>query len=158
MIILGIAAYYHDSSATIIVDGELIAAAQEERFTRIKNDASFPTNAVRYCLEEAGITIDQLDAVSYYEKPLLKFERILYSFLAEAPRGYLAFIKSMPIWIKQKLMIRKQIKSELYKIQAFKKSALKLLFPSHHLSHAASAFYPSGYEHAAPQDLTRLLY
>jgi len=149
MIILGIAAYYHDSSATLIIDGKIIAAAQEERFTRIKNDASFPTNAVTYCLEEAGINIDQLNAVSYYEKPLLKFERILYSFLSSAPRGYRAFIKSIPIWVKQKLMIRQQLKSELFKIQAFDKKKLTILFPSHHLSHAASAFYPSPYDEAA---------
>ncbi len=149
MKILGIAAYYHDSSATIIIDGEIIAAAQEERFTRIKNDPSFPINAIKYCLDEAGLTIEDLDAVSYFEKPLLKFERILYSFLSEAPRGFRAFIRSMPIWIKEKLMIRSLLKSELKKVQDFDKKKLKLLFPSHHLSHAASAFYPSGYDNAA---------
>ena len=149
MRILGIAAYYHDASATLVIDGKVIAAAQEERFTRIKNDPSFPTNAIKYCLEEAGITLDMLDAISYYEKPLLKFERILYSFLSEAPKGYWAFLKSMPTWIKQKLMIRKQIKSELKKIHNFNSKKIEFLFPSHHLSHAASAFYPSAFKKAA---------
>ncbi|HTJ14915.1 MAG TPA: carbamoyltransferase N-terminal domain-containing protein [Dinghuibacter sp.] len=149
MTILGISAFYHDSAAALVEDGRVIAAAQEERFTRRKNDASFPANAVRYCLEAAGCTIDDLDAVVFYDKPLLKFERLLESYHAVAPRGLRSFLKAMPVWMKQKLMLRKVIRDELALVQPFNKHRLPLLFTEHHLSHAASAFYPSPFSEAA---------
>ncbi len=142
MVILGISCYYHDSAAAILKDGKIIAAAQEERFTRIKHDASFPRNAVSFCLDQAHITSDELDVVVFYDKPFLKFERILETALMEAPFGLSAALKSIPIWIKQKLWISDQIRTEL-KFQG------KLLFPEHHQSHAASAFYPSPFDQAA---------
>ncbi len=142
MNILGISAFYHDSAACLVRDGEIIAAAQEERFTRKKHDFSFPTNAVEYCLKEAGIDAEELDYVGFYDKPFIKFERILYSYLAYAPVGIKSFFKSMPLWIKQKLFIRDIIKKELGYNG-------KVLFPEHHESHAASAFYPSPFSEAA---------
>ena len=142
MNILGISAFYHDSAACLVRDGEIIAAAQEERFTRKKHDFNFPTNAVEYCLKEAGIDAEELDYVGFYDKPFIKFERILYSYLAYAPIGIKSFFKSIPLWIKQKLFIRDIIKKELgYRG--------KVLFPEHHESHAASAFYPSPFSEAA---------
>ncbi len=142
MNILGISAFYHDSAACLVRDGEIIAAAQEERFTRKKHDFNFPTNAVEYCLKEAGISTEELDYVGFYDKPFIKFERILYSYLAYAPIGIKSFFKSIPLWIKQKLFIRDIIKKELgYRG--------KVLFPEHHESHAASAFYPSPFSEAA---------
>ena len=142
MNILGISAFYHDSAACLVRDGEIIAAAQEERFTRKKHDFNFPTNAVEYCLKEAGISAGELDYVGFYDKPFIKFERILYSYLAYAPIGIKSFFKSIPLWIKQKLFIRDIIKKELgYRG--------KVLFPEHHESHAASAFYPSPFSEAA---------
>ncbi|MCD6327089.1 carbamoyltransferase [bacterium] len=142
MNILGISAYYHDSAAALIVDGEIIAAAQEERFTRKKHDFNFPINAARYCLEEAGLTSEQLDYVGFYDKPFLKFERILETYLAYAPCGIRSFLKAMPLWISQKLWIRDTIGKELdYKGE--------LIFTEHHESHAASAFFPSPFEEAA---------
>jgi len=149
MNILGISAYYHDSAACIIKDGQIIAAVQEERFTRIKNDPSFPEQAVKYCLDEAGLTLKDIDYVCYYEKPLLKFERLIYTFLDQAPKGYRNFLKSMPIWIKQKLMLRNVIKKELKHLYPKEKRKFKILFPEHHLSHAASAYYPSGFSESA---------
>jgi len=149
MKILGISAFYHDSAACIIVDGEIIAAVQEERFSRLKNDPKFPIESIKYCLKQSGLKIGDLDAISYYEKPLLKFERLLYSYLHNAPKGYMSFLKSMPIWIKEKLLIRNVIKSKLHEIDSFDKKKLKLLFPEHHLSHAASTYYASGYERSA---------
>ncbi len=147
--ILGISAYYHDSAAAILRDGVLIAAAQEERFTRKKHDPGFPFNAVNYCLEEAGLGIQQLDAVVFYDKPLLKFERLLETYYAFAPRGLRSFLKGMPVWLKEKLFLKRALREELAKIGDFDKAALKLLFPEHHLSHAASAFYPSPFESSA---------
>lgn len=142
MNILGISAFYHDSAACLVRDGEIIAAAQEERFTRKKHDFNFPTNAVEYCLKEAGIDAEELDYVGFYDKPFIKFERILYSYLAYAPVGIRSFFKSIPLWIKQKLFIRDIIRKELgYEG--------KVLFPEHHESHAASAFYPSPFSAAA---------
>ncbi len=142
MNILGISAFYHDSAACLVMDGEIIAAAQEERFTRKKHDFNFPTNAVEYCLKEAEIDAEELDYVGFYDKPFIKFERILYSYLAYAPIGIKSFFKSIPLWIKQKLFIRDIIKKELgYRG--------KVLFPEHHESHAASAFYPSPFSEAA---------
>ena len=147
--ILGISAFYHDSAAAIIQDGEIIAAAQEERFTRKKHDPDFPLNAVKYCLEQAGVTIDELDGVAFYDKPFLKFERLLESYYAFAPKGVSSFIKSMPVWIKEKLFFKRLLHGELKKVGEYDKKKLRLLFPEHHLSHAASAFYPSPYEKAA---------
>ncbi len=149
MKILGVSAYYHDSAAAIVVDGEIIAAAQEERFTRIKHDPSFPSNAVRYCLEETGLKIEEIDAFVFYDKPFLKFERLLQTYYGFSPRGLRSFIKAVPIWVKEKLFLKKAIRNELEKIESFDKSKLKILFPEHHLSHAASAYYPSPYEDAA---------
>ena len=141
--ILGISAFYHDSAAALVKDGEIIAAAQEERFTRLKHDYNFPKNAISYCLSEAGIKAQDLDYVAFYEKPLIKFERLLESYLAYAPLGVASFLKAMPLWIKQKLWIPDIIQKGL---PGFKG---KLIFPSHHESHAASAFYPSPFQEAA---------
>lgn len=149
MTILGISAFYHDSAAAIIQDGEVIAAAQEERFTRKKHDPSFPVNAARFCLEYAGRSINDLDAVVFYDKPLLKFERLLETYYAYAPKGLRSFMMSMPVWIKEKLFLKKLIWDALNTIEKVDKKKVKLLFPEHHLSHAASAFYPSSYSRAA---------
>ena len=149
MTILGISAFYHDAAAAIIRDGEIIAAAQEERFTRKKNDASFPVNAVKFCLDYAGTSISDLDAVVFYDKPFLKFERILESIYAFSPRSLVPFLASMPVWIKEKLFLKKVLFDHLKEIEDFNKSKVKLFFPEHHLSHAASAFYPSPYQEAA---------
>ena len=143
--ILGISAYYHDSAACLVRDGELIAAAQEERFTRKKHDARFPRNAVDYCLREAGITPAQLDHVAFYDKPLLKFERILQTYLGVAPRGLSQFVMAMPVWLKEKLGTARLIRQELPGFPAKR----RILFGEHHESHAASAFYPSPFEEAA---------
>jgi carbamoyltransferase len=157
--ILGISAFYHDSAACLVIDGEIVAAAQEERFTRIKHDHNFPVNSVRYCLREAGLSGDQLDYVGFYDKPLLKFDRLLETYLDYAPRGFSSFLKSMPLWLKEKLWMPDLIRSELAKAmgaeddraakKAGKKLSSKLLFGDHHESHAASAFYPSPFEEAA---------
>ena len=149
MIILGISAFYHDSAAAIIQDGKIIAAAQEERFTRKKHDAAFPSNAIQFCLKYAGASIDELDAIAFYDKPFLKFERLLETYYAFAPKGLLSFVKAMPIWLKEKLFLKKVIRDELKKIEAFDQKKLKLLFPEHHLSHASSAFYPSPFKNSA---------
>ncbi len=157
--ILGISAFYHDSAACLVVDGEIIAAAQEERFTRIKHDYNFPVNAARYCLREAGITAEQLDLVGFYDKPLLKFDRLLETYLDYAPAGFRSFLKAMPLWMKEKLWMPDLIRTEMGKAngvdderaakKAGKKFEWKLLFGDHHESHAASAFYPSPFEEAA---------
>ncbi|MCX6171104.1 MAG: carbamoyltransferase [Ignavibacteriales bacterium] len=144
--ILGISAYYHDSAAAILIDGEIIAAAQEERFSRKKHDSSFPTNAVNYVLSEAGIQLSDLSAVAFYDKPYIKFERLLETYHAFAPRGLKSFLSSVPVWIKEKLFMKKMLREELAKIGDEKVS---LLFPEHHLSHAASAFFPSPFQEAA---------
>jgi len=149
MFILGISAFYHDAAAAILENEEIIAAAQEERFTRKKHDPSFPKNAVKYCLEEAGLEINDLDAIVFYDKPFLKFERLLETYYAFAPKGLKSFISAIPVWIKEKLLLKKLILEELSNINDFKKEKVKLLFPEHHLSHAASAFYPSPFEEAA---------
>ncbi len=148
MIVLGISAFYHDSAAAIIKDGEIIAAAQEERFTRKKHDAGFPANAVKYCLDECGIELEKLDAIVFYDKPLLKFERLLETYYGFAPKGLRSFITSMPVWMKEKLFLKKLIKDELKEIGTLNKQ-IPILFPEHHLSHAASAFYPSPFKDAA---------
>ncbi len=142
--ILGISAFYHDSAAALVQDGRIVAAAQEERFTRIKHDERFPRLAVDYCLKEAGISSSQLDAVVFYEKPLIKFDRILETFLAEAPHGLGHFLRAVPLWAGQRLKIQKQLREEMG--DGWKG---KLLFTEHHRSHAASAFYPSPFEDAA---------
>lgn len=157
--ILGISAFYHDSAACLVVDGEIIAAAQEERFTRLKHDYNFPVNAARYCLKEAGIAAEQLDYVGFYDKPLLKFDRLLETYLDYAPAGFRSFLKSMPLWMKEKLWMPDLIRTEMAKAngiederaakKARKKFEWKLLFGDHHESHAASAFYPSPFEEAA---------
>jgi len=149
MLILGVSAYFHDSAAAIVLDGKVLAAVQEERFTRIKSDASFPIHSIRYCMEFAGATLDELDAVVFYDKPLLKLERLLESYHTGAPAGLGSFLTAMPVWMKQKMMLRKVIRDELYGWQSFDKKSLPLLFCEHHLSHAASAFYVSPYEEAA---------
>jgi len=142
MNILGISCYYHDAAAAIVCDGNIIAADQEERFTRVKHDANFPMHAVQYCLKEAQCRIDQLDAVCFYDKPFLKFERILETAIMEAPKGWRSALKSIPIWIKQKIWIEDAIRSAL-------EYDGRILYPEHHHSHAASAFYPSPFDQAA---------
>jgi len=146
--ILGISALYHDSAAALVADGEIIAAAQEERFTRKKHDAEFPHHAVEYCLEQAGITLKDVDQVIFYDKPFLKFERLIETYFAFAPRGYRSFAMSMPVWLREKLFQKGLLATELKKLDAEFSSA-KLGFTEHHLSHAASAFYPSPFEEAA---------
>lgn len=146
---MGISAFFHDSAAAILDDGKLIAAAQEERFTRKKNDASFPANAIKFCLQYSGYSIKDLDAVVFYEKPFLKFERLLESYYAFAPKGLRSFLASMPVWMKEKLFLKKIIRTEINSIEKGDWQRIKLLFPEHHLSHAASAFYPSPFQHAA---------
>jgi carbamoyltransferase len=146
IIILGISAFYHDSSAVVLIDGEIIAAAQEERFSRIKNDAGFPAQAIKYVLEEAGVSYDNLTAIAFYDKPLLKFERLLETYHAFIPKGLLSFVTAIPVWIKEKLFMKSLLRKEL---KQFGSSKIQLLFPEHHLSHAASAYYPSPFNEAA---------
>ncbi|MEZ5458828.1 MAG: carbamoyltransferase [Steroidobacteraceae bacterium] len=150
MRILGISAFYHDAAAALVQDGEIVAAAQEERFTRKKHDPDFPANAVRYCLEEAGISAGEVDYIAFYDKPLLKFERLLETYLAFAPRGFGSFREALPLWIKEKLfqkdLIADAIADNLGKGTDWRS---RLLFSEHHLSHAASAFFPSPFERAA---------
>jgi carbamoyltransferase len=157
--ILGISAFYHDSAACLVVDGEIVAAAQEERFTRVKHDHNFPLQAARYCLKEADITAESLDYVGFYDKPLLKFDRLLETYLDYAPAGFSSFLKSMPLWMREKLWMPDLIRTELAKTggetderaakKLGRKFKWKLLFGDHHESHAASAFYPSPFEEAA---------
>jgi len=148
--ILGISAYYHDSAACLVRDGEILAAAQQERFSRKKHDAGFPADAIHYCLAEAGIALKDLDHVVFYDKPLIKFERLLETYLAYAPRGLRSFIAAMPIWLKEKLLLKDLLKKELSALGAVDQAALpSLLFTQHHQSHAASAFFPSPFERAA---------
>ncbi len=149
MRILGISAFYHDSAAAIIEDGNIIAAAQEERFTRKKHDDAFPANAVKFCLRYSGFSLNELDAIVFYDKPLLKFERLLETYYSFSPNGLTSFISAIPIWLKDKLFLKRLIYQELEKIEKYNKKKIKLLFPEHHLSHAASAFYPSSYDEAA---------
>jgi carbamoyltransferase len=141
--ILGISAFYHDSAAALVVDGDIVAAAQEERFSRRKHDAAFPAAAVSYCLQEAGLKAEQLDFIAFYEKPFVKFERLLETYLAFAPRGFLSFAQAMPRWLKEKLLLRKIIR------RGVPGSRAPLIFLDHHESHAASSFFPSPFEEAA---------
>src|ERR1700754_3927983 len=149
MRILGISAFYHDSAAALVVDGRIVAAAQEERFTRRKHDPSFPANAISYCLTEAKLAAGDLDHVVFYEKPFLKFERLLETYLAFAPRGFQSFRKAMPVWLKQKLFQKSVLRDHLLKIDDSIDWERKLLFADHHQSHAASAFFASPFESAA---------
>jgi carbamoyltransferase len=149
MKILGISAYYHDAAAALIVDGEIVAAAQEERFTRRKHDPRFPINAVRFCLEHAALRPDDLDHVAFYDKPFLKFERLLETYLSFAPRGFQSFQHALPVWIKEKLFQKNLLMRELRALDPKANWQEKLLFSEHHLSHAASAFFPSPFKEAA---------
>src|SRR5688572_26091622 len=141
--ILGISAFYHDSAAALLKDGEIMAAGQEERFTRKKGDSDFPNSAVSYCLKTAGIKVEDLTAVGFYDKPLLKFERILESYLGVAPRGFSSFLKAGPLWIKEKLYTDKMLREALGGFEG------DVLYAEHHESHAASAFFPSPFQEAA---------
>jgi carbamoyltransferase len=147
--IAGISAYYHDSAAALVHDGRVVAAAQEERFTRRRHDARFPRNALLYCLSEAGIALDEVDYVAFYDKPFLKFERLLETYLAFAPRGFASFRRAMPLWIREKLFQRDLLAGELSALAPGPRWKERLLFGEHHLSHAASAFYPSPFHEAA---------
>lgn len=149
MKILGISAYYHDSAAALVVDGQIVAAAQEERFTRIKHDSSFPFHAVSFCLHSQSVRINELDAIVFYDKPLLKFERLLETYYGFAPRGVVSFVTAMPVWVKEKLFMKKILHDELSRFEGYDRKSSCLLFPEHHLSHAASAFFPSPFDEAA---------
>jgi carbamoyltransferase len=148
MRILGISAFYHDSAAALIVDGQVIAAAQEERFTRKKHDPGFPSNAIKYCLEEGRTSLGDLDHVVFYDKPFLKFERLLETYLAFAPRGFVSFGMAIPLWVREKLFQRQLLTDELNALSGGENVAGRLLFAEHHLSHAASAFYASPFDDA----------
>ncbi|MGQ0675769.1 MAG: carbamoyltransferase family protein [Rhodospirillales bacterium] len=148
MRILGVSAYYHDSAAALVEDGRIVAAAQEERFTRKKHDSEFPANAVAYCLEQAGVGLDRVDFVAFYDKPFLKFERLLETYLAFAPRGFASFSRAIPVWLREKLFQKSLLRDELRKSHPGFDWQNKLLFAEHHQSHAASAFFPSPYAEA----------
>jgi len=151
MYILGISAFYHDSAAALIKDETIIGAAQEERFTRKKHDSEFPINAIKYCLEEANINFSQVDAISFYDKPFLKFERLLETYIAEAPKGLKSFLMAIPVWLKEKLFLKHTIIKLLAEEFDIDKKLIesKILFTEHHQSHGASAFFPSPFEDAA---------
>ncbi|UPM49251.1 carbamoyltransferase [Synechococcus sp. A10-1-5-1] len=149
MNILGISAYYHDSAAALLVDGEVVAAAQEERFTRKKHDSAFPASAARYCLESQGLKLSDIEAVVYYEKPLLTFERLLETYLGAAPRGGRSFVAAMQVWLKEKLFLKTELKKQVAALGEPDAKQPELLFSEHHLSHAGAAFYPSPFEKAA---------
>jgi carbamoyltransferase len=145
-IILGISAFYHDSAAALLIDGEIIAAAQEERFVRKKHTADFPIQSCRYVLDEAGITLDDVRVVAFYDKPFIKFERLIETYHAIAPFGLKSFLSAIPVWIREKLFMKKIIRTQLLQLG---EKLPEIIFPEHHLSHAASAFYPSPFEEAA---------
>lgn len=150
MYILGLSGYYHDSAAALTRNGKLIAAAQEERFTRKKHDPAFPGKAIEYCLKEAGITLAEVEAITFYEKPLIKFDRLIETYMTYAPKGFASFIKAMPLWLKEKLFMKAVLKRELSKLSGIPEKKLPpLLFTEHHQSHAASAFFPSPFQKAA---------
>ena len=148
MLCLGISAYYHDSAAALIEDGRIVAAAQEERFSRKKHDAGFPAHAVRYCLAEGKVGLKDIDQIVFYDKPFLKFERLLETYVAFAPRGFGQFVNAMPVWLREKLFQKTELAKHLKEFDPAFNAAGKLLFSEHHLSHAASAFYPSPFENA----------
>jgi carbamoyltransferase len=143
MRILGLSAFYHDSAAALLDGGTIVAAAQEERFTRKKHDAGFPRQAIEYCLAEAGIGLDQVDHIAFYDKPFLKFERLLETYLAFAPRGFASFRRAMPVWLKEKLFQKKLLIDKLKELGLEGDLSQRVLFAEHHQSHAASAFFPS---------------
>ncbi|MCF8333738.1 MAG: carbamoyltransferase [Bacteroidales bacterium] len=147
-IFLGISAYYHDSAAALVIDGDIVAAAHEERFNRKKHYAGFPEKAVRYVLDEAGITMDDVTAVVFYDKPFIKFERLLETYHGFAPKGLVSFLSAIPVWLREKMFMKTTLRKELKKLDNYN-GDITLLFPDHHLSHAASAFYPSPYRDAA---------
>ena len=149
MRVVGISAFYHDAAAAVVADGEIVAAAQEERFTRKKHDSRFPRHALEYCLAEAGIGLDQVDLVAFYDKPLLKFERLLETYLAFAPRGYESFKMAIPVWLREKLFLKDLLQNQLKEHRPDFDWDQRLIFSEHHLSHAASAFFPSPYASAA---------
>jgi carbamoyltransferase len=149
MRVLGLSAFYHDSAAALVCDGEIIAAAQEERFTRKKHDPNFPARATESCLKQAGITLNDIDLIAFYDKPLLKFERLLETYVAFAPRGFKSFSMAIPVWLREKLFLKNLLVSELAKLGGDKKDLeSRLVFSEHHLSHAASAFFPSPFDEA----------
>ncbi|MEK7759292.1 MAG: carbamoyltransferase N-terminal domain-containing protein, partial [Pseudomonadota bacterium] len=148
MKVLGLSAYYHDSAAALIEDGRIVAAAQEERFSRKKHDAGFPEHAVRYCLAEGKVDLQDIDQIVFYDKPFLKFERLLETYVAFAPRGFGQFVNAMPVWLKEKLFQKTELANHLKAFDPAFDARGKLLFSEHHLSHAASAFYPSPFENA----------
>ena len=147
--ILGISAFYHDSAAALSLDGKIIAAVQEERFTRTKHTSVFPVESIRYCLKHGSLSIDDLNAVVFYDKPFLKFERLLLTYYTQAPKGLKSFVQSMPVWMKEKIFLKREIYKGLKEIGHYERKKLNLLFTEHHLSHAASAFYCSSFENAA---------
>jgi carbamoyltransferase len=149
MLILGISAYYHDSAAALIRDGEILAAVQEERFTRKRHDPDFPIHAIKSCLDHAKCALEDVDAVIFYDKPFLKFERLLETYCAFAPKGLPSFLHSMPVWLREKLFLKRAIAKGLAEVDPGNKKKFNLLFSEHHLSHAASAFFPSPFEESA---------
>ena len=148
--ILGVSAFYHDSAACLVSDGDIVAAAQEERFTRKKFDAGFPSNAIRFCLEQGGITLADLKYFVFYDKPLIKFERLLETYVAFSPKGIKSFLAAMPVWLKEKILMKRMLQDELVSLNGVKKRTdlAPVLFGEHHESHAASAFYPSPFKSA----------
>ncbi|MCH6591406.1 MAG: hypothetical protein IH806_13040, partial [Proteobacteria bacterium] len=149
MIVLGLSAFYHDSAAALVRDGAILAAAQQERFSRRKHDSGFPGDAAAYCLDEAGITLDDVDYIGFYDKPLLTFNRLLETYLAFAPAGLPSFVKSIPVWVKEKILQKSLLVKGLNGLGRGTADEKKMLFGFHHHSHAASAFYPSPFDEAA---------
>lgn len=149
MLILGISAYYHDSAAALVRNGNVLFAAQEERFSRIKNDASFPEQAIQFCLTESGYSFEDIDTIAFYDKPFLKFERLLETYYAFAPKGFRSFAMAMPLWLKEKLFIKQFIRKKIKILGATNSHNIKIYFPEHHLSHVASAFYTSPFKKSA---------
>jgi carbamoyltransferase len=148
VLVLGISGFYHDSAAALLRDGEIVAAAQEERFTRKKHDPGFPAHAIEFCLRQAGVSLDRVDYIGFYDKPLLKFERLLETYLAFAPRGFKSFSMALPIWLREKLFLKDLLAKHLRSLGAARELTDRILFAEHHLSHAASAYYPSPFDEA----------
>ena len=146
--ILGISAFFHDSAAALLIDGKIVSAAQEERFTRIKHDASYPFNAVEFILKNSNLKLNDIDYIAFFEKPFLKFERLLETYVAFAPKGFNSFTKAMPLWIKEKLFQKNLLFNKLKEHDQNYKSDVNIFFSDHHLSHAASAFFPSPFNEA----------
>ena len=146
--ILGISAFYHDSAASILIDGKIIAAAQEERFTRKKHDPSYPHNSIEFVLKHANLKLSEVDQIVFFEKPFLKFERLLETYVAFAPKGFVSFARAMPLWIKEKLFQKNFLFNKLKEHDQNYKSDKNIFFSDHHLSHAASAFFPSPFDEA----------